>query len=227
MSISISRSLRVLSVIALVCAAFPASAIVTRHWVLCPTWSWAQSGMTTSPADATIRQFAIDYPYCVGPALDHCSAPYENPTYFTCYLNYGGPGCPTPGYVGSPSYAPFAGGPIVLVGNDSHDHCAGQQSEDPKNLGDPCPETGNSCGNPVNIGTGNKFQRETDLPKTGQGGLEFTRFYNSAADPGVSDVGIKWTHTWSRSALRVTATDVKVTRPDGKALWFVLSGGFG
>ena len=54
------------------------------------------------------------------------------------------------------------------------------QSE--KNLGD-CP--GNMCGNPINTGTGNKYQSETDIE--GSGIFGFSRAYNSGADIFIPD----------------------------------------
>ncbi len=51
-----------------------------------------------------------------------------------------------------------------------------------KNLGCPIKEQGQcSAGNPINIGTGNKYQVETDYTGTGPNPLGFQRIYNSLA----------------------------------------------
>ena len=58
----------------------------------------------------------------------------------------------------------------------------GLVTDDQKNKGDPnpCPDCGQGRGNPVNVATGNKFQREPDFAGTAQGTLRFVRVYNSA-----------------------------------------------
>lgn len=54
--------------------------------------------------------------------------------------------------------------------------CVRNTSIDPiKNLGGTCP----TCGNPISLGTGNKFQKELDYSGTGEFPLAFERYYNS------------------------------------------------
>jgi len=93
-------------------------------------------------------------------------------------------------------------------------------TDDPKNLG-PCP----SCGNPINIATGNKFQQEVDFPASGEGSLEFTRTYNALNPFGTGLIGTRWTHTWARSLFPVGTADMRAIRGDGMEFKFVLSGG--
>ena len=135
--------------------ASPPSVSATSRTVLeCPTWSLAFSGITHSPAAAMQLEFNHEFPGCPGTA--NCTAPYFLPTTYSCTETYvPGGACPAAGATGSPTYA-FTG-PIVLS-DGTHDHCVNPASEDPKNLGRPCP----ACGNPINPGTGNKYEAETD-----------------------------------------------------------------
>jgi YD repeat-containing protein len=99
---------------------------------------------------------------------------------------------------------------------------------DPKNNGkndDP-----NSCtGNPILIGSGNKFQIETDYVAAGASPLEFRRTYNSnAVGPG----GMFGTNNWLSSYDRAVTLSLingmytaSVQRPDGKILTFNLTAG--
>ena len=90
-----------------------------------------------------------------------------------------------------------------------------------KNSG--APET--CAGNPLNVGTGNKYQAETDLPALG-GALAFTRTYNSTPAPSAG-LGPQWTHTYT-ATIRIDPSapnPVTVVRPDGQHLKFVRTGG--
>jgi RHS repeat-associated protein len=199
-----------------------------RYFMSCPTWAVPSvSGVTAIVAAAAVKQFNHDYPSCP-PISISCNGAYTNPTSYSCLFTYTpGGACPTPGYSATPTYQGLgAGSPIVLSdsGSPPQNHCANQISEDPKNNGGSCPATGGHCGNPINVATGNKFQPETDLAKL-PGGLEFIRYYNSRAGGVLNPIGVNWTHSWVRSVTQVTGTDMRVTRPDGKVLWFVLSSG--
>lgn len=58
----------------------------------------------------------------------------------------------------------------------SGDVCVRNTAIDPiKNLGGTCP----TCGNPISMGTGNKFQLESDYSSGGEFPLVFARYYNS------------------------------------------------
>ena len=59
---------------------------------------------------------------------------------------------------------------------------------------------GKTCcgvGDPINDGTGNKFQIETDFPRAGA--LEFVRTYNSWLPRERTALGAQWRHNWDRS----------------------------
>jgi len=68
---------------------------------------------------------------------------------------------------------------------------------EPKDLG--FPACGLAAGNPINIATGNKFQREDDYVGTGPLPLRLTRYYNSL-DIGHEGApfGIGWRHEYQR-----------------------------
>lgn len=69
---------------------------------------------------------------------------------------------------------------------------------DPKDLGDPA--CGIGVGNPINVATGNKFQREEDYVGTGPFPLRLTRYYNSF-DIGRegAQFGIGWRGEYQRA----------------------------
>ncbi len=85
-------------------------------------------------------------------------------------------------------------------------------------------------GNPVDVGNGEKRQRETDYA-AGGGGLEFTRHYNSAGYwsltsrlPVTTDV---WRHTYSAAVHAFPAggaATAAVVRPQGEVRFFNASG---
>ncbi len=92
----------------------------------------------------------------------------------------------------------------------------------PKNLGE-CNAGSPMLGNPINVATGNKFQRDTDIRPSALGSPGFERYYNSAAF-GSQTLGPQWRHSYDRS---VAATNVSlpdgvawVQRPDGKGYKF-------
>lgn len=88
-----------------------------------------------------------------------------------------------------------------------------------KNLGQPdCCE-----GNPVNAGTGNKFQVETDYVGAAHTQLEFRRYYNSQ-DQTNSPLGANWHSTYHRG-LTVSGNSVQVTRADGRVDTYTLASG--
>src|SRR6185312_3502361 len=100
---------------------------------------------------------------------------------------------------------------------------------DPKNLGPTCHnqpsnQPTQSCGNPINVATGNKVQVETDIPKLPGSSLEFARTYNSGAFTNGVGIGTNWTYSWSRSINIVVAGHAQAFRGDGSALSFVQSG---
>lgn len=79
--------------------------------------------------------------------------------------------------------------------------------------------------NPVNVSTGNKYQREVDYAGAGSFPLRFERHYNSAPVVTSTRIGTRWRHTYDRSVVEVDASTVDVYRADGKVLTFTESGG--
>ena len=81
-----------------------------------------------------------------------------------------------------------------------------------------CP--GNMCGNPINTGTGNKFQTETDYAGTDL--LQFVRYYNSAATAPTHLLGSHWSNSYTRRV--ETSPDwpsvAGLRRPDGSVTTF-------
>jgi RHS repeat-associated protein len=77
-------------------------------------------------------------------------------------------------------------------------------------------------GNPVNSGTGNKFQAETDFTADAHTGLSLTRYYNSQ-DTTSSAFGNAWHSTWHHG-MTVSGNSVTVTRADGRRDVFTNNG---
>lgn len=95
-----------------------------------------------------------------------------------------------------------------------------RRGSSPKSLGECDPEKG-SCmiGNPIEIGSGNKFQVEEDLAFVDH--LGFSRYYNSNyAGYFDSEIGKGWSHSWSASLEFRSSTLIQARRSDGKVLTF-------
>jgi hypothetical protein len=81
-------------------------------------------------------------------------------------------------------------------------------------------------GNPINGGTGNKWQHETDLPSSASS-LAFDRYYNASTTGDLSDLGSGWRHVYRRSVETSPVIGwATVSRQDGKAYIFNQSPGF-
>lgn len=85
----------------------------------------------------------------------------------------------------------------------------------------------NGRGNPIHVGTGNKFQEETDYVGSGSDALVFKRFYNSAEAvnlPVITRDLSLWRHTYSRSLTFYFVPNglrtIQVLRPDGRHFIF-------
>lgn len=92
--------------------------------------------------------------------------------------------------------------------------------------------------NPINVATGNKFQREDDYVGASPFPLTFSRFYNSLtsgtlqATPSdgvkavvnTSTVGRRWRHTYDRSIEILHSELVLARRPDGQTVQFNWTG---
>jgi len=72
-------------------------------------------------------------------------------------------------------------------------------------------------GNPINIGTGNKYLQEEDFST---GSLRFSRFYNSQAFRNGKRLSFSWSHTWSRWIYPspTNSTQATLYRPDGRTV---------
>ena len=91
-----------------------------------------------------------------------------------------------------------------------------------------CPATGGT--NPINLGTGNKFQIETDYAGVPPSPLRFQRFYNSSPGAFVGtivtqppQIGARWTHTYSSVVALASVPSFQtavVMRPKGGAIYF-------
>ena len=94
-----------------------------------------------------------------------------------------------------------------------------------RNLGCPgCSEDGAPLvGNPLNLGTGNKFQPETDYVGSGAFPLTMVRYYNS--DGGDDNTfGKHWSHTYDRQVIYQSLTQMKLYRDDGEVRYFTSCG---
>ena len=81
-------------------------------------------------------------------------------------------------------------------------------------------------GNPINHGTGNKLQLESDYRGVGGAGLELQRTYNSSSIRN-GRYGARWSSNYERMVVTNSTypNSVSVRRSDGKAFNFVLSNG--
>ncbi|MCL1633388.1 DUF6531 domain-containing protein [Luteimonas sp. SX5] len=84
-----------------------------------------------------------------------------------------------------------------------------------------------TCGNPITISIGNKFQREPDF--SNDSALELTRYYNSHKAARSDGFGRHWTHSYSFRLEHLTNPDtgearVRIYRPDGGHVNFTKSG---
>ncbi len=82
-------------------------------------------------------------------------------------------------------------------------------------------------GNPINVATGNKYQRERDYSSSNSL-LRMERNYNSAALPSTpNSFGAVWRASFDKRivhAAMVNAEAITIYRPDGKAYHFALQG---
>ncbi|MBL1265290.1 RHS repeat-associated core domain-containing protein [Candidatus Methylomicrobium oryzae] len=87
--------------------------------------------------------------------------------------------------------------------------------KDSDNNGKPdCPAA--CAGDPINVGTGNEYQSETDFELPAHTGLSLTRFYNSQ-DTGSTPFGANWQSTWHRTVRSAKkAATATFIREDGR-----------
>lgn len=128
-------------------------------------------------------------------------------------------------------FAPFEPQTFVLTASVNGEG----DPTDKKNLGEPdCVEGAGraaATGNPINVATGNKYQKETDMVLTAPALLELVRHYNSM-EGSLNSLGWNWRHGYERSIKLVTigsgknATQIAyVTREDGRQYTYNLSSG--
>lgn len=86
-----------------------------------------------------------------------------------------------------------------------------------RNVGASCP----SAGNPIALGSGNKFQTAADYPATAPGGISFYRYYNSQ-DYTSGGLGQSWRHGYERRLY--LGSVIKAARPDGRVYTFSKTG---
>ena len=91
----------------------------------------------------------------------------------------------------------------------------------PKNFGC-CEADRPQVGNPVSVGTGNKFLAETDYVGAGPYPLQLIRYYNGG-DDNLTSIGQNW--RLFSSLINPVWETVQVIRRDGRPLRFTLQGG--
>ena len=90
-----------------------------------------------------------------------------------------------------------------------------------KNMG--VPPFDSCAGNPINSGSGNKYQPELDYQGAGEFPLIFERFYNSEPSTFSEALGPggRWRHHYERSIAQTSDANIVIAyRADGKALTF-------
>jgi RHS repeat-associated protein/uncharacterized repeat protein (TIGR01451 family) len=86
------------------------------------------------------------------------------------------------------------------------------------------------CGDPIDIGSGNVYERVDDYSTLGANAMSFTRYYNSMASSGTFaySLGRKWRSTFDRylgiSSVNGVPTAVIAERMDGQVLSFTKNG---
>jgi RHS repeat-associated protein len=222
----------ILSLAALLAAQY-ASADVA--FMTCPNWTAAGAFAKSTPEFAALltalrpRQSDGNGPACGGGVK--CTNGSDdlgnsNPTGYVCTVTV------DPGVDGC--YATYVTGVSGLATHttDAPDssglyHCAfvytvGDAARGKNEGPPPCPNC--AAGNPINGGTGNKFQVETDIEPAYESGVKLARTYNSVLGDERTFFGSGWRHTWDRKIEPLTATSVQAARPDGKRFSFHSSG---
>ncbi|MEO6146363.1 MAG: DUF6531 domain-containing protein, partial [Sulfuriferula sp.] len=126
-------------------------------------------------------------------------------------------------------------------GTDGNSYCALGVINPEKNRGESTRCLGNSInvGNPINAGTGNKFQNESDYLGAGSFPLQLVRYYNSATNIQHSTnpssqvgpawwMGLGWRHSYERQIDFVQLAGLSTAfayRPNGTVIYFHLQNG--
>ena len=103
-------------------------------------------------------------------------------------------------------------------------HWTGGQS-----LGSPCNpyhSGAGSCGEPIDLGSGNMFYQATDYETAGQNKLSLIRYYNSLAmrNDYAASMGGNWRTNYDRYLHILSTSAVAAERPDGQTVGFYLNG---
>ncbi len=226
-----ARTHSIALLLTIIAACIPAQAAMEP--VKCPVWDYTYPSPEKAAeakannyswygAGSTCKPIAIVNctPFASGPADYMCDGVWAD-TYPRCPLT------PPQVYAGGSGF-PVAGNTIYRNGIAGLNHCVVFNDDSNKDKGGPPPcnngsACGNVAGNPINVASANKFQREVDVPATG--GLSFERFYNSAMPLAQERTGVGWSHSWSRSLhFFLAAGRIRVVREDGKSYLFRLSG---
>lgn len=101
-----------------------------------------------------------------------------------------------------------------------------------KSLGAPCDIPGQSpgrvsCGDPIDIGTGNAYEQVLDYQTAGQNRLTFKRYYNSFSMPDTYAVtmGQNWRTNFDRYLHFISANQIEAERATGQVVSFSSIGG--
>jgi RHS repeat-associated protein len=203
--------------------------------ITCPLWKSGigRSGDPVAAAYAGLHDTFKNAPQCLPVSVKNCVINSPHSTQYTCEgYTSGNCACSqipcTPHAEGTSETTGIGLVYLGPLGNQTV-HCGYHVNdgtpEPPKNNGDPKDKgCQNSCGNPVNTGTGGKYQREVDFARSYEGGLEFVRHYNSGARGSTSSVGANWQHNWDLRIEKLVASEVYANRGDGVRRTFVPDG---
>jgi RHS repeat-associated protein len=113
------------------------------------------------------------------------------------------------------SQTPNPTGSAACAGNTGSPSCGDQNVASQSNQS----QTNLGAGNPINVITGNKYQREEDLPALpGLMGIEIVRHYNSL-HMGLGQMGYGWRLSYETD-LQVVNNTLRITQADGGRLIF-------
>ena len=169
------------------------------------------------------------------------TVPTDNGGYAEVYARLGNGGLTATVVVSSinapvdPPY--FSGAPqfglisqsTTLPGLDQEENLGEDQAG--RGGGNPCDNRNSALvGNPINVVTGNKYEKEKDISGRSASPIDFIRYYNSK-DLGISALGHGWRHTYDRSIIfskegrgKNAINYAKLKRQDGKGITFVDTG---
>lgn len=169
----------------------------------------------TSPAEAQVVLMSVSG---VGPVLPDFS--YTG-TFSGGRINFAATNCSISHMDWQVQYQGSNFGQVCLDGSyqEGSLSCVG------KSLGARCP---GSCkvGNPIDVGSGNKFEEAVDYETAGQNKLRFVRYYNSRGSLTSLAVtlGKLWRSNFDRYLNLLSPTSVLAERSDGQELIFTLTG---